>query len=156
MFLCSMSFFKIMLTSKLESCFEINILTWFLFLCLCFTSDQFVQDEDRVPPEVSKRFSVDVFTVGWFARRQDLVTLLADVTPARNWEVGGTGELGTIIPIYIYIYVYNVGSTIVNPPPQIFFFFFFGGVASQLLIFGPNSPHKSKRQIKTIQPQLNE
>ena len=35
-------------------------------------------------------------------------------------------------------------------------FFFKGGVALQLLIFGPNSPHKSKRQIKTIQPQLNE
>ena len=50
----------------------------------------------------------------------------------------------------------NVGSTIVKatPPPPMFFFR--GGVASQLLIFGPNSPHKSKRQIKTIQPQLNE
>ena len=47
----------------------------------------------------------------------------------------------------------NVGSTIVNPPP---IFFFNGGVASHLLIFGPNSPRKSKRQIKTIQPQLNE
>ena len=48
----------------------------------------------------------------------------------------------------------NVGSTIVNHPPYLFFLR--GGVASQLLIFGPNSPHKSKRQIKTIQPQLNE
>ena len=51
----------------------------------------------------------------------------------------------------------NVGTTIVNqPPPPIFFLFFSGGVASQLWIPGLHSPHKSERQIKTIQPQLNE
>ena len=61
------------------------------------------------------------------------------------------------ISFCIISFAYNVGSTIVNPPPPpIFFFLGRGGVASQLLIFGPNSPHKSKRQIKTIQPQLNE
>ena len=47
----------------------------------------------------------------------------------------------------------NVESTIVKAPP---IFFFLGGVTSQLKIPGPNSPDKSKRQIKTIQPQLNE
>ena len=50
----------------------------------------------------------------------------------------------------------DVGTTIINHHPLCFFFFKGGGVTSQLWIPGLNSPHKSKRQIKTIQPQLNE
>ena len=99
-----------------------------------------------------------------FARRQppELLQSLILIVPHEGFlhlvlckgKRGGSNssiECSHYLQIYIVGKNINVGSTIVNPP-----LFFLGGVASQLLIFGPNSPHKSKRQIKTIQPQLNE